>query len=140
LSRSELARFRQRFRNHVHNQILTLFLDLQEGQKLSQKAIATRLNVDPSRINRLLNDPANMTLDTVSDLMLAMNAQISCKTEHFHQALTDRVTPSATSLLRHSKPDTVWISTLNTEEVKSALPARENEPANDDSSRQRNVL
>jgi len=111
---------------------VTLFLDLQEGQGLSQKEIAERLGVHPSRINRLLSDPANMTLDTISDLMLAMNALISCRAERFHQALTDQVTPSASRLLHHSKPDSVWISTQNAE-VKSTLPARENEPANDDS-------
>jgi len=133
LSRFELARFRQRFRNHVHDQILTLFLDLQGEQQISQKAIAERLGIHPSRINRLLSDPANMTLDTISDLMLAMNGTIACKAEHFKSALTHPTIQNAADLLRHPQPNSLWIASQNAE-VKSLLPRRENQPANDDMS------
>lgn len=104
LSRSDLARFRQRFRNHVHNQILMLFLDLQQERALSQKAIAERLGVHPSRINRLLTDPANMTLDTISDLLLAMNALMQCDVEAFDQSLTDVTLPDPKRQLAQAMP------------------------------------
>lgn len=136
LSRSELARFRQRFRNHVHDQILTLFLDLQGEQQISQKGIAERLGFHPSRINRLLSDPANMTLDTISDLMLAMNGLITVKAEHFERAITQQTTPDAVDLLQQPQPDSLWLVSQNAE-VKSSLPRRDNEPANDDTFRKR---
>lgn len=95
----ERARCRQLFRNHVHNQILTLFLDLQEQQGLTQKAIAERMGVHPSRVNRLLGDPANLTLDTISDLLLAMNAVMRCEALHVEEPLTKMVTPDSAALL-----------------------------------------
>jgi transcriptional regulator with XRE-family HTH domain len=95
----ERARFRQLFRNQVHDQIVRLFLAQQEQHGLTQKVIAERMGVHPSRINRLLGDPANLTLDTISDLLLAMNAVMTCDVRHVEEPLTKTVTPDIAALL-----------------------------------------
>ncbi len=78
---------------------MRLFLEQQEQQGLTQKVIAERMEVHPSRINRLLADPANLTLDTISDLLLAMNAMMICEAHHLEEMLTKTVTPEIATLL-----------------------------------------
>jgi hypothetical protein len=72
LSDATLGYFRERLRNRIHQFILRQF---QHGQQrgLTQADVARVLGRRPEQINRWLGTPGNWTLDTISDLMLAIS-------------------------------------------------------------------
>jgi len=71
----DLAYYRQRYRNRVFSKLVSFIAEQSERKKLTKKDIAERLNKDPGQISRLLNQPGNLTLDTISDLLLAFDAE-----------------------------------------------------------------
>ena len=62
-----LAYFRARLKQRIYS------LAIKEFKKsgLSQADLARRLGKEPAQVSRLLSGPGNLTLETVSDLLLA---------------------------------------------------------------------
>ena len=67
--------FRQRYKNRTFSTLLSFF-ELEAARTgVKKKDIADRLKKDPSIINRWFKNPSNLTLETISDLLLALNAE-----------------------------------------------------------------
>lgn len=75
LSPAQLNYFRERMRNRIHEAVLRKFL-AQSETGLTRAKLAKRLRKRPEQITRWLGAPGNWTLETVSDLLLAMNAEL----------------------------------------------------------------
>lgn len=75
VSKRDLYYYRRRFQNRVFSKIAAFFAEEAERQGVSKRDIASRLERDPAQITRWLNHPSNMTLETISDLLLALNAE-----------------------------------------------------------------
>ncbi len=58
--------------NLAHEHILDIFEELTETRNINKAFLARRLGKDPAQINRLLAAPGNWTIETYSDLLLAM--------------------------------------------------------------------
>jgi hypothetical protein len=56
----------------LHEQVLSVFLQLESRKEISKAELARRLNKDPAVINRWLSGPGNWELRTVSDLLAGM--------------------------------------------------------------------
>lgn len=67
----KLAYFRQRFRDHLYDLVIGEFLK-QEQAGLTKADIARRIGRRPEQITRWLGAPGNWTIETVSDLLLAI--------------------------------------------------------------------
>jgi hypothetical protein len=72
----DLVYYRERNRNKVYAVVVSLFSKLVETSNLTKRELAFRLNKEPAQITRWLSGPSNWTLDTVSDLLLAMGAEL----------------------------------------------------------------
>lgn len=70
-----LSYFRERFRNHVYDVVLREFIKCRASQRLGKTELARRIGRSPELIIRWLGTPGNWTLDTISDLLLAMGAE-----------------------------------------------------------------
>ena len=68
------AYFQARLRNRLFNFILTKFGE-QQKNGLTQAALARRIGKKPDVVNRRLGSPGNLTLDTLSDLLLGISAE-----------------------------------------------------------------
>ena len=67
------AYFQERLRGRIFSFIVGEFLRQQrENPDITQAAIARRLERRPEQINRWLSGPSNMTIDTISDLVLSV--------------------------------------------------------------------
>ena len=77
LSVGDIAYYRQRQQNRVFEAVWLEFVNQVETSGLTKKTIADRLGKSPSQITRWLSGPTNWTLDTVSDLLLAMKCEIT---------------------------------------------------------------
>jgi hypothetical protein len=71
-----LEYFRARVRSKLHQLVLREFFK-QEDRGLTQAELSRRLGKRTEVINRLLGAPGNWTLNTVSDLMLGMGAELT---------------------------------------------------------------
>jgi len=68
--------FRQRQKNKVFQSVIAYFAKRAELEGLTKKELAKRLGKNPSQITRWFSGPGNWTLDTISDLLLAMDAEM----------------------------------------------------------------
>jgi hypothetical protein len=71
----DIAYYQQRYRNRVFYALVAWVSEQAQNQNLTQKDIAGRIRKDPAVISRLLNNPSNLTLDTISDVLLAFDAE-----------------------------------------------------------------
>lgn len=80
ISMDDLYYYRQRHRNRVFSAVVSLFSKLVETKGLTKRELALRLGKEPAQITRWFSGPSNWTLDTVSDLLLAMGGELDHKT------------------------------------------------------------
>jgi transcriptional regulator with XRE-family HTH domain len=71
----DVSYYRQRYRNRVFAKLVSFITEQAQRDRVTKKDIAERLNKDRGLISRLLSQPSNLTLDTISDLLLAFDAE-----------------------------------------------------------------
>jgi DNA-binding phage protein len=69
---NEKSREASRFLSHVRDEIQRAFIEEKRDNKLTQQAVAEKLGVNRSVINRQLKGEENLTLRTVAELAWAM--------------------------------------------------------------------
>jgi helix-turn-helix protein len=77
LRAGDIAYYRERQRNRVFEAVWAEFVNQAETAGLTKKMLAERLGKHPSQITRWFSGPANWELDTISDLFLAMNCEMT---------------------------------------------------------------
>ena len=77
LTKAEKAYVRTETRLAIAGAVVRLFEELEKEKKLNQAALADRLGVSRSRVSKLVTAPGNWTLDTVADLLAAMDAKLT---------------------------------------------------------------
>jgi hypothetical protein len=79
----DLFYYRQRNKNRVFEKIALLFVEEAERRGITKKQIAEMLKKDTGQITRWLSGPNNLTLDTISDLLLALGAEMDYQPARF---------------------------------------------------------
>ena len=67
---------RQRQQNRLYDTVIAAIEQAALDHGVRRKDIASILGIAPSQVTRLLSGPANWTIDTVSDLLYAVGAEI----------------------------------------------------------------
>jgi DNA-binding phage protein len=75
LSLAQFAYFRARLKSRIHEAILEVF-EQRKKTGLTKAELSRRLGKAPEQVTRWLSAPGNLRLDTVSDLLLAMNSEL----------------------------------------------------------------
>lgn len=75
----DLEYFRERQKNRVYEVVYLKYADEAQKAGLTKAHIAQFLGKKPEQITRWLAGPGNWTLDTLSDLLLAMDAEMEFK-------------------------------------------------------------
>jgi transcriptional regulator with XRE-family HTH domain len=86
LSEREIAYYRRRQQYKIHSEIAKFFANEAENGRITRKEIARLLGKDPAQITRWLSSPTNLESDTISDLLLAMGAEM----DHHVSSFSDR--------------------------------------------------
>jgi transcriptional regulator with XRE-family HTH domain len=68
-----------RNRNKVFGKIVKAIADSCREQGITQKDLADRIGRKPAQLSKWLSGPSNWTLDTVSDLLFCIDAEIECE-------------------------------------------------------------
>ena len=85
LSPKALGYFRARLKNRLHELVLTEFMKLENEKDFTKADMARRIHKRPELVTRLLGAPGNWTLDTVSDLLLAMGYELTAQVKKFDE-------------------------------------------------------
>ena len=83
LSQRDIAYYRRRRQNRVFAELAQFFASEAESGRTTRKEIAMLLGKDPSQITRWLSSPTNLESDTISDLLLAMGAEMDQRVVRF---------------------------------------------------------
>lgn len=83
IAERDLFYYRARQRNRLFDELTRYFAARAEHDGITKRDIARKLKRDPAQITRWLSQPTNLTLDTVSDLLLAMGAEMDCEIRAF---------------------------------------------------------
>jgi hypothetical protein len=83
LTEREIFFQRERTRNRVFSELVSFFALQVEDFGVTKKVLAERLGKDPAQLTRWLSYPSNFTLDTLSDLLLAMGSELDCRAVRF---------------------------------------------------------
>lgn len=90
ISIRDFAYYRRRHQNRIHAAIASFFTEEAEAGRITKKRLAELMGKDPSQITRWLSEPSNYEADTISDILLAMNAEM----DHSVARFADRPTPN----------------------------------------------
>jgi hypothetical protein len=69
----KLSYFRERFRDRLYELVVSEFLKKERAGELTRADLARRIGRKPEQITRWLGAPGNWTIETVSDLLLAIS-------------------------------------------------------------------
>lgn len=75
IDEDDLAYFRARLRERWHELLVSEFLEERGRSGITRAALAERIGRQPEQVTRWLKAPGNWTLDTISDLFLALGAE-----------------------------------------------------------------
>jgi hypothetical protein len=90
ITAGDKAYFQRRQKNRAYEAVFKRFTQLAGDDELTRAQIARRLKKRPEQITRLLSGPGNWELDTISDLLLAMDAELDFRVA----PLDERPTPN----------------------------------------------
>ena len=106
ISTREIAYYNRRHQNAVFNKIVKAFVEEVKAGRISRAMLAKRIGKDPAQITRFLSGPANRTLDTISLILLGMNAEMDAKVVFFRDiAPTNYAHPLIDTLESVMPPD-----------------------------------
>jgi hypothetical protein len=83
ISPRDIAYYRRRHQIKVFAELAKFFANEAENGRTTRKEIATLLGKDPAQITRWLSSPSNLESDTISDLLLAMGAEMDHRVVRF---------------------------------------------------------
>lgn len=77
IAKRRIFYYRHRLKLRIFQKIAAYFYTLAKEKGLTQKQLADMTGKDPSVVNKLMSGPGNWRLDTISDILLAMDAELS---------------------------------------------------------------
>lgn len=76
LPERDIHYYRQRLKNRFFEALTSFFAQEAESRHLTKRGLAEKLKRDPAQITRWLSEPSNLTLETISDLLLGLEAEM----------------------------------------------------------------
>jgi hypothetical protein len=131
MTRRDVAYYRQRQKNRVFTALIEFFAAEAERRGLTKKELANLLSKEPSQITRWLSAPSNFELDTLSDILLAMGAEMDhrivrfedrAKPNYMHPLIARHAPQQVTSVPQIIPPQASLPAAVPTQSVPSQIP------------------
>ena len=79
ISARKIAYNSRRLQNDIFNEIIKAFVEEVKSGRISRATLAKRIGKEPAQITRWFSGPANLTLNTISTILLGMDAELDAK-------------------------------------------------------------
>ena len=76
---------RERLRNRIFDCVVKALAERAAAGVATRALIARRLGKDPAQVTRWLSGPSNWTIDTISDLMAALNVELVLEQRRYEE-------------------------------------------------------
>ncbi len=104
LSQRSIFYCRERLRNRIFDCVIRALAERVASGATTRASIAKRLGKDPAQVTRWLSGPSNWTIDTISDLMLALDAELLMEHRLYRESGDAQLPPSASRYWRIIEP------------------------------------
>ncbi|HTO66035.1 MAG TPA: helix-turn-helix transcriptional regulator [Bradyrhizobium sp.] len=123
-SRRDVAYYRQRQKNRVFTDLVAFFADEAERTGITKKELSDLIGKDPAQITRWFSAPSNFELDTLSDVLLALGAEMDHRIVRFSdRSPSNYIHPLVQTVSVQIPEQIAKKPDLNKIEVKPALSA-----------------
>jgi hypothetical protein len=125
LADRDIYYYRQRQKNRVFTDIVAFFVEEAERTGITKRDIAESLKKDPAQITRWLSAPSNLTLDSISDLLLSLGAELDYRVCRFaDRAKPNAAHPAIVEYLSGSySPPSVTVAEIDYDQEPTLAPA-----------------
>lgn len=83
IPRRDRAYYRRRTQNRIHAALASFFAEEAAAGRITKKQLAELIEKNPAQITRWLSEPSNYEVDTISDILLAMGAEMDPRVVRF---------------------------------------------------------
>ena len=124
LKRRDIAYYRRRQQNRVFTALAEIFEEEAEKGATSKKELAAILGKDPSQITRWFAGPSNLELDTISDILLAMGAEMDHRVVRFSERTKPNYVHPLLAPYWDDQEVTIFIAASDAEEAAAGEKTR----------------
>jgi DNA-binding phage protein len=75
ISVGKQAYFRERLKGNFHEKMVNLFREKEASGEITRAKLARKIGKRPEQITRILNSSGNLSLNTISDIILGMGCE-----------------------------------------------------------------
>jgi hypothetical protein len=123
-SEREIFYYRRRFLNRVHEALTTFFEEECERRDWTRQDVAERIDRDPAQISRWLSAPSNLTLESISDLLLSVDAEMDVNIARFGERKTPNyMHPLIAGVLRRKNSTRTTVSFADRPTTDTSSPS-----------------
>lgn len=83
IPRRDRAYYRRRQQNKIYSALASFFAEEAAAGRITKKKLADLIEKNPAQITRWLSEPSNFESDTISDILLAMGAEMDHQVTRF---------------------------------------------------------
>ncbi len=126
VSERDIYYYRQRAKNRIFELLTSFFAEEAERAGITKRDIAECLHRDPAQITRWLSSPSNLTIDTISDLLLSLGAEMDYTVGKFAERVQSNEMHPLIAQLTAPKIKTEYKKALPLEPYQSLTPLESN--------------